>query len=74
MSDGSRATMRDQPSDMSRNKIQIGDDVWIGAHATVLPGVTIGTGSVIAAGAVVTSNIPEYAIAAGVPAVVKKYR
>jgi acetyltransferase-like isoleucine patch superfamily enzyme len=66
--------MRDQPAAVSKNKIHIGDDVWIGAHAIVLPGVTIGTGSVIAAGAVVTTNIPEFAIAAGVPAIVKKYR
>lgn len=66
--------MRDQPWDTTRNKVQIGDDVWIGAQAVVLPGVTVGTGSIIAAGAVVTSDIAEYAIAAGVPAQVKKYR
>lgn len=64
----------DQPGDTTRTKIQIGDDVWIGTHAVILPGVIIGTGSVIAAGAVVTSSIPEYAIAAGIPARIKKYR
>lgn len=68
------AAIRDQPSDVSRHTIHIGDDVWIGTHVTVLPGVTIGTGSVIAAGAVVTSDIPEYSIAAGIPAQVKKLR
>jgi acetyltransferase-like isoleucine patch superfamily enzyme len=66
--------VRDQPWDLSRNEVRIGDDVWIGTHAVILPGVTIGTGSVIGAGAIVTSDIPEYAIAAGVPAKVIKYR
>ena len=66
--------MRDQAWDMRRTGVQIGDDVWIGAHAVILPGVTIHTGSIIAAGAVVNSDIPEYAIAAGVPAKVKRYR
>ncbi len=60
--------IRDQPSDVSKHTIRIGDDVWIGTHVTVLPGVTIGAGSVIAAGAVVTRDIPEYVIAAGIPA------
>ena len=68
------APMRDQQTDTRRTKIQIGDDVWIGTHVIILPGASIGTGSVIAAGAVVMSDIPDYAIAAGVPAVVKKYR
>jgi len=67
--------MRDQPwCDTSRVGVHIGDDVWIGASAAILPGVTIGTGSVISAGAVVTSDIPEYAIAVGVPAKVKRFR
>lgn len=44
------------------------DDVWIGYGAIVLSGVTIGRGSIIAAGAVVTTDIPRYTIAAGVPA------
>jgi acetyltransferase-like isoleucine patch superfamily enzyme len=48
--------------------ITIGDDVWIGVGARVLDGVTIGGGSVIGAGAVVIEDVPEYAIAAGVPA------
>ena len=46
----------------------IGDDVWVGASSVILPGVTIGPGAVIAAGAVVTGDIPENAVAAGVPA------
>ena len=46
----------------------IGDDVWIGAHAVVLAGVTIGDGAIVGAGAVVTKDVPPYAIVAGVPA------
>lgn len=52
----------------------IENDVYIGANVTVLDGVRIGNGAVIGAGAVVTKNIPPYAIAVGVPAVIKKYR
>jgi acetyltransferase-like isoleucine patch superfamily enzyme len=52
----------------------IGDDVWIGAHAVVLKGVTIGNGAIIAAGAVVTSDVAPLAIAGGVPARVLKMR
>ena len=48
--------------------LEIGDDVWIGANAVVLPGVRIGTGAVVAAGAVVTRDVAPYAIVAGVPA------
>ncbi|HBF28392.1 acyltransferase [Rhizobium sp.] len=54
--------------------IHIHDDVWIGANAVVLDGVTIGKGAVIAAGAVVAKNVPAYAIAAGVPARVVRMR
>lgn len=48
--------------------ITIGNHVWIGAKATVLKGVTIGEGAVIAAGSVVTSDIPPHSLCAGVPA------
>ncbi len=48
--------------------VVIGDDVWIGAHAVILPGVTIGRHCVIAAGAVVTKDIPDNTLVAGVPA------
>lgn len=47
--------------------IHIGDDVWIGANVVVLPGVTIGNGSVIGAGSVVTHDIPDHVVAAGTP-------
>lgn len=52
--------------------INIGQNVWIGANATILPGVSIGDGAVIAAGAVVTKDVPENNVAAGVPAKVIK--
>lgn len=52
--------------------VTIGNDIWIGANAVVLPGVTIGDHSVIAAGAVVTKNIPSHSLVAGVPAKIIK--
>ncbi len=52
----------------------IGEDVWIGTHAVILKGVNVGDGAVIAAGAVVTRDIPENAIVGGVPAKIIKYR
>jgi acetyltransferase-like isoleucine patch superfamily enzyme len=55
-------------------KTQVGHDVWIGRNAMIKDGVTIGTGAVVAAGAVVTHDVPEYAVVAGVPAKVVKYR
>lgn len=48
--------------------IEIGNDVWIGCHATILPGVTIGNGAIIAAGAVVNKDVPPFEIWGGVPA------
>jgi maltose O-acetyltransferase len=54
--------------------ITIGDDVWIGTRAILLPGVTVGRGAIIGAGAVVTRDVPEYAIVAGNPARVIRYR
>jgi acetyltransferase-like isoleucine patch superfamily enzyme len=54
--------------------VTVGNDVWTGHNVNVMPGVSIGNGAVIAAGAVVTRNVPPYAIVAGVPAVVKRYR
>ncbi len=53
--------------------INIGDNCWFGANVSVLQGVTIGSGCVIAAGSVVTHDLPDNCVAAGVPAVVKKY-
>lgn len=50
----------------------IGKDCWIGANSTILPGVTIGDYSVVAAGSVVTKDVPSGSLVAGVPAVFKK--
>jgi len=52
--------------------IHIGDGVWIGARATILPGVTIGSGAIVAAGAVVTKDVPPNTIVGGVPAKILK--
>ena len=49
-------------------KIIVEDDVWIGASATILPGVKIGKGAIIGAGAVVTRNVEPYTVVAGIPA------
>ena len=57
---------------MSPSPVKIGNNVWIGAHATILPGVTIGNGAVVAAGAVVTKDVPENTVVGGVPAKVIK--
>ncbi|RMG69362.1 MAG: antibiotic acetyltransferase [Bacteroidetes bacterium] len=52
----------------------IGNDVWIGANSTLVDGVTIGDGAIIGAHAVVTKDIPPYAVAVGVPAKIIRYR
>ncbi|MBB4823641.1 acetyltransferase-like isoleucine patch superfamily enzyme [Sporosarcina luteola] len=54
--------------------IIIGNDVWIGTNVVILPSVTIGNGAIIAAGAVVTKDVPDYAVVGGVPARIIKYR
>lgn len=59
---------------ISKGPIRIGNDVWIGARAIVVSGVSVGDGAVIGAGSVVTKDVPPYAIVAGVPGRVLKYR
>ncbi len=56
------------------NQISVGHDVWIGARAIILDGITIGTGAVIAANSVVTKNVAPYAIVAGGPAKIIRFR
>ena len=53
-------------------RIVIGEDCWLGGNVIVLPGVTIGKGSTIGAGSVVTKDVPDYCVAAGNPARVLK--
>lgn len=52
----------------------IGNDVWIGRRAIIMPGVSIGDGCIIGAGAVVTKDVPPFSVAGGVPAKVIKSR
>nr|WP_302694185.1 CatB-related O-acetyltransferase [uncultured Prevotella sp.] len=52
----------------------MGNDVWIGSSVIILGGVTIGHGAIIAAGAIVNKDVPPYAIVAGVPARIIRYR
>jgi len=54
--------------------VVIGNDVWIGDRVMILPGIQIGNGAIVGAGSVVTHSIPDYAIAAGNPARIIKYR
>jgi len=58
----------------SKGPITVGNDVWIGSHSIILSGVTIGNGAVIASNSVVNKDVPPYAIVAGSPAQVIKYR
>ncbi len=71
------ATLNHDPDPSKRQNmrpapVKIGNGVWIGAHATILPGVTVGDGAVIGAGAVVTKDVPQNAVAVGVPAKIVK--
>ena len=70
---GHRLEPEGRTLDVYGQPITIGDDVWIGGHSTILPGVTIGDGAVVAAGAVVTKDVEPNTIVGGVPAkVIKK--
>ncbi len=61
-------------NDDHRVETTTGHDVWIGTRAIILSGVTVGHGAVIGAGAIVTKNVPPYAIVAGVPAISRRMR
>lgn len=58
----------------ARGDIVVGSDVWIGCHVIIMPNVKIGDGVILGAGAIVTRDIPPFAVAAGAPAVVKRLR
>ena len=53
--------------------VEIGEDCWVGVRVTILPGVTIGTGCILAAGAVVTKDVPPFSLIGGVPAKVIRH-
>lgn len=59
---------------MTTSPVEIKDEAWIGAHVTILPGVTIGKGAIVGAGSVVTKDIPDGCIAFGSPAVFRRNR
>jgi maltose O-acetyltransferase len=63
---------RNRAGPLVPREIVIGDGVWIGAHCTILPGVRIGDGVVVAAGSVITRDVPDNALVAGVPAQIKR--
>ena len=54
--------------------VTVGNDVWTGHNVNVMAGVSVGDGAIIAAGSVVTKDVPPYAIVAGVPATIKRFR
>lgn len=56
------------------SEVEIGDDVWLGSRVTILPGVKIGSGSIVGAGSVVTKNVPEFSVVAGNPAKIIRSR
>lgn len=61
-------------SEYPYKRVIVGNDVWIGARAMIMGGVKIGDGAVVGAGAVVTKDVPPYAVVGGVPAKIIKYR
>jgi acetyltransferase-like isoleucine patch superfamily enzyme len=66
-------SLRIDQQGVSTQPVTISDDVWIGAHAVVLPGVSIGRHCVVAAGAVVTKDVPDNSVVGGIPAkIIKK--
>jgi acetyltransferase-like isoleucine patch superfamily enzyme len=70
----SNCLINEQKWDEEKTGITLSDDVWVGANVVILPGVKIEKGAVIAAGSVVTKDVAEYSIVAGVPARHLKYR
>lgn len=65
---------REDFADYESQPVTIGNDVWIASHVLVVGGITIGDGAIVAAGAVVTKDVPPYAIVGGVPAKIIRYR
>lgn len=57
-----------------KSEVEIGNDVWVGSNVTVMRGVKIGDGAIIAAGSIVTNDVPAYGVVGGIPAKIIKYR
>lgn len=76
IADNRKVDLEKQGVDISKydQDVVIEEDVWMGSNVTILKGVHIGRGSIIAAGSVVTRSLPAYCIGAGIPAKVLKYR
>jgi len=64
----------DKQEAWSKGPIIVEDDVWIGARSLILSGVTIGKGAIVAAGSVITKNVPPYSIVGGNPAKIIRFR
>lgn len=67
-------SMTEDKSAMGIHSVTVGNDVWIGSNTIILPHIKIGNGAVIGAGAIVTKDVPDYAIVVGAPARVLRYR
>lgn len=65
--------MNERHKTYTYGKVTVGENAWLGMNVTICPGVTIGKYAVVAAGAVVTKDVPDYAVVGGVPAKVIKY-
>jgi acetyltransferase-like isoleucine patch superfamily enzyme len=74
LSDHQTASLSFRPFKKREGSYQLGHDVWIGADVLIAQGVKIGTGAIVAARAVVTKDVPEYSIVAGVPAKLLRFR
>jgi len=66
--------IQDQPWSVDKTDVEIGDDVWIGCGAQILPGTIIGSGAVIGAGSLVNKDVPENAVVGGNPAKIIRFR
>jgi acetyltransferase-like isoleucine patch superfamily enzyme len=66
ITDRSRRARKEQPSELRAN-VEIGENVWIGARASIIGNVRIGDGAIVGAGTVVTKDVPAYSICAGNP-------
>ncbi len=71
---GTGSSWCDEAISYPYKRVEIGNDVWIGARAMIMGGIKIGNGAVVGAGAVVTKDVPPYAIVVGIPAKIIRYR